>query len=245
MHRFFVAPGDLGKDKIIVTGPDVKHITRVLRLGPGEVIELLDGSGMAARARIEAIDRDTIICSRLEVYEPPGEPPVRVTLLQGLPKGEKMELIIQKATELGISEIIPVACRRSVVQLTGEKAGARRERWQRVAMEAAKQCRRPLVPVVRAPENFAAAIASIPGGALFLLPWEDEHTRSLKEILAGDSPLEVFIFIGPEGGFDPEEVEQAVRRGAVTVSLGPRILRTETAGLACLAAVMCRWGDLG
>ena len=156
-----------------------------------------------------------------------------------------MESIIQKATELGVSEIAPVACRRSVVQLGGEKAGARRERWQRVAMEAAKQCRRPLIPMVRAPENFAPAIAGVSGGSLFLLPWESEHTCSLKEVLAGDAPGEIFILIGPEGGFEPEEVLQAVRQGAVAVSLGPRILRTETAGPACLAAVMYRWGDLG
>jgi 16S rRNA (uracil1498-N3)-methyltransferase len=245
MHRFFVDQESFGQDKIIVAGPDVKHISRVLRLGPGEIIELLDGCGQAARAQIESIGRDAVVCSRLEIYEPPGEPPVRVVLLQGLPKGEKMESIIQKATELGVSEIVPVACRRSMVQLGGDRAGARRERWQRVAMEAAKQCRRPLFPIVRTPENFVAAINSVSEGALFLLPWEGEHNCSLKEVLVGGVPGEIFIFIGPEGGFDPEEVRQAVGRGAVAVSLGPRILRTETAGPACLAAVMFRWGDLG
>lgn len=245
MHSFFVSPRVLEKDKILITGPDVKHISRVLRLGEGDVIEILDGRGGAARARIEGVSKDAVTCSRLETYEPSGLPPVRVTILQGLAKGEKMEVIIQKATELGVSGVIPVVCRRSVVQLDQGKVEARLERWRRVALEAAKQCRRPDIPVVGVPVDFAAALQAVPGDVLLLMPWEAENSRHLREVLSGDNKRDVFILIGPEGGFDPGEVDLAVGRGALTVSLGPRILRTETAGPACLAVIMYQWGDLG
>ncbi len=245
MHSFFVSPESFRKDKILITGPDVKHIARVLRMGEGDVIEILDGLGSAARARIDGVAKDAVICSRLEIYKPPGLPPVRVTILQGLPKGEKMEVIIQKATELGISGIIPVGCRRSVVQLKEGKAESRRERWQRIALEAAKQCRRPDIPVVGVPVDFAGALEAVPGDALLLMPWEAENSRGLREVLSRENNRDVFILIGPEGGFEPGEVDMAVKRGALTVTLGPRILRTETAGPACLAVLMYQWGDLG
>lgn len=245
MHRFFVTPEEFRQDQIIITGPDVKHISRVLRLDRGDLVEVLDGLGLAARVRIEQVGKESITCLKEEEYTPPGEPPLKVTLLQGLPKGEKMELIIQKATELGVNAIIPVSCRRSVVQLDEKKAGSRRERWQRVAMEAAKQCRRPVIPGVGAVDDLSRILNAVPQGALLLMPWEDEKSQSFKDMLAGDRPGEIYILIGPEGGFEPEEVSLSRKYGGVPVSLGPRILRTETAGLACLAAIMYRWGDLG
>ncbi|MFZ5595945.1 MAG: 16S rRNA (uracil(1498)-N(3))-methyltransferase [Bacillota bacterium] len=245
MHRFFVEPQQFDADRPVVTGPDVKHMVKVLRLKPGDRVELLDGSGRAALARVESLGRDEVVCSKLSEYKPGGEPPVRVTLVQGLARGEKMDLIIQKCTELGVAEIMPMICSRSVVRLEEGKAAGRQARWQRVALEAAKQCRRPRVPLVHSPRDISRVLEEMPPGAAGLMPWEEERNCPIGELLKGESPGHVYIFIGPEGGFEPAEVEQARSRGVATVSLGPRILRTETAGLICLGLVMHRWGDLG
>lgn len=245
MHRFFVSPEQLKAERPVITGPDVRHAVKVLRLGPGDVVELLDGQGRAARAGIEEAGRDQVVCLRLEEFSPGGEPPVRVTLVQGLAKGEKMDLVIQKSTELGVAEIIPLVARRSVVRLEGGKALERQERWQRIAMEAAKQCRRAVVPPVRPPMNLSLVLQEIPAGTTSFLPWEEQRGQSLGYLLRGDNPGRVYLFIGPEGGFESSEVEEAGLRGVQAVSLGTRILRTETAGLACLSIIMNRWGDLG
>ncbi|MFZ5592299.1 MAG: 16S rRNA (uracil(1498)-N(3))-methyltransferase [Bacillota bacterium] len=245
MHRFFVAPQQLDGPLVHIEGSDAKHISRVLRLGPGDQIMLLDGNGRAARARIVAVHKDTVTCSILEYTAATGEPPLRVILLQALPKGDKLEQIIQKAVELGVHEVWPVQTRRCVVQLAGEKATARQNRWQRVAYEAAKQCRRPAVPQVRMLLAWADALAALPPSTLLILPWEEEAGTGLKSVLNQPVPATVAVAVGPEGGWAPEEVELARRHGARTVSLGPRILRTETAGPAVLAALMFHWGDLG
>ncbi|MHB8917863.1 MAG: 16S rRNA (uracil(1498)-N(3))-methyltransferase [Desulfocucumaceae bacterium] len=245
MHRFFISPDQIEADKPVLRGPEVKHLVKVLRLGAGDVVELLDGSGRGIRARVESVEREEVVFARLEEFTPGGEPPVRVTLVQGLAKGEKMDLVIQKSTEMGVSEIIPLICRRTVVQLDSRKAADRQTRWQRVALESAKQCRRAMVPVVRTPQGLGEVLAAIPGGTACFMPWEEELNRSFRMALSGDNPGRAYIFIGPEGGFEVSEVEEARRRGVVTVTLGPRILRTETAGLACLSIIMHTWGDLG
>lgn len=229
----------------MVRGPDVRHMVKVLRLGPGDTVVLLDGTGRAARARIESAGREEVTLTRLDEFTPGGEPPVKVTLVQGLAKGEKMDLIIHKTTELGVAEIIPLVCRRSVVRLEGHKSSGRQERWQRVAMEAAKQCRRARIPLVRLPQSLGEVLEEITVGTVAFLPWEEEKGRPFGQALAVDRPEGVYIFIGPEGGFEAEEVEEARQRGVVTVTLGPRILRTETAGLVSLALIMNKWGDLG
>lgn len=245
VHRFFVTPQQLDSPLVHIEGGDVRHISRVLRLGPGDEILLLDGCGRAARARIESVHKDVVTCSILEYTAVSGEPPLRVILLQALPKGDKLEQIIQKAVELGVSEVWPVQTGRCVVQLAGEKAAARQSRWQRVACEAAKQCRRPVVPRVKLPLLWEEALTALPAGRLLLLPWEEETGAGLKNVLAGAPPATVVVAVGPEGGWEPREVELARTYGARTVSLGPRILRTETAGPAVLAALMFYWGDLG
>ncbi|MFZ5631218.1 MAG: 16S rRNA (uracil(1498)-N(3))-methyltransferase [Bacillota bacterium] len=245
MRRFFISPEQFEADKPVIRGPDVKHMVKVLRLKPGDMVELLDGTGRAARARIDSAGSVEVVCTRLEEVIPGGEPPVKVTLVQGLAKGEKMDLVIQKSTELGVAEIIPLICRRSVVRLEDKRAAGRQERWQRVAVEAAKQCRRARLPVVRSAQGLDEVLDGMPVGTAAFLPWEEERDRSFGQLLQGENPGRVYIFIGPEGGFEKSEVEGARRRGVVTVTLGPRILRTETAGLACLALIMHRWGDLG
>ncbi len=245
-RRFFVSPSVWGQEEIPITGPDVKHIVKVLRLGIGDVLELLDGQGNGMVARIQKIEKEQVLCLCEHSFSPQGQPSLRVTLLQGLAKGEKMEYIIQKATELGVSQVIPLSCHRAVVRLDESKKVAKGQRWQRIAFEAAKQCRRPDVPLVQQPVDFQKAMAALPEDALCLLLWEGEKKQGLKEILlATTAPQEVYVVVGPEGGFTEEEVAWSLAQGALPVSLGPRILRTETAGPACLAILMHCWGDLG
>jgi len=179
--------------------------------------------------------------------EVPGEPALKVILVQGLPKGDKFDLIIEKSTELGVSVILPVRSRRTVVNLEAAKVEKRLARWQRIAQEAAKQYGRAVVPRVEPLRDFAQVVMELSPHGLALIPWEEEKNRSLKEVIAQSKGLTgpVTVFIGPEGGFEEEEVMLARQRGANPVSLGPRILRTETAGVAVLAILMYQLGDLG
>ncbi|MCF8010466.1 MAG: 16S rRNA (uracil(1498)-N(3))-methyltransferase [Clostridiales bacterium] len=246
MARFFISPEQVNSGRINISGPDVRHITKVLRMGPGDIITALDGDGKVYEARIESTTKDKVKCEILAEGQAGGEPPVRVTLVQGLSKGEKMDLVVQKATELGVTSIIPAECKYSVTKLTAKKAADRRDRWQRIAVEASKQCRRSVVPRVVTPMKWAEALEDIPGEAVPLMPYEGETEQDLKGIVQKiKRPLEIFVFIGPEGGIHPEEFEQAHRKGVIPLTLGPRILRTETAGLAALFMVLYEWGDLG
>ncbi len=248
MPRFFVAPEQINNDQVYISGPDVNHINRVLRLGPGDGLLVLDGRGGAYEAVIEKACREQVTCTiKKEVAAGTGIP-VRVTLVQGIPKGDKMDLIIQKGTEIGISRVIPLICRRSVVKLKGDKSLRRLERWRRIALEAAKQCRRADVPEVLEPAGWNRVWEDMPPEAAAFILWEEEKVRTLKEIFRRDRDMvgeEVYVFIGPEGGFTPDEVRTAVAHGMLPVSLGPRILRTETAGLAVLSIILYQWGDLG
>jgi 16S rRNA (uracil1498-N3)-methyltransferase len=246
LARFFVEPKNIKKKQAYISGQDAKHAQKVLRLKEGDLVTILDGTGNQYLASVDDFNRELIICNLLEQQQATGEPPIEITLAQCLPKADKMELVIQKGTELGVTHFIPIKCKRSVVKLDHKKGVERRERWQRVAMEAAKQCRRPLVPVVEEPTEFEKLMKQVPKDALVLLPYENETTQSLKEITSQyPDKKKFYIIIGPEGGFEPEEVEYAQQHGAKSISLGPRILRTETAGLAVISVVMHSYGDLG
>jgi len=245
--RFFVDPAQFRDEKVHISGEDVKHITKVLRLQPGDHITVCDGLGCDFLVEIREMNRDEVTGAILEKGVNPAEPPIGVTLIQGLPKGEKFELIIQKCTELGISRIIPVSMERSVVQLDARKAEARRERWQRVAAEAAKQCQRGRIPQVDKLCNWNDLWDMIPPDSLLIMPWEVEKEQGLKEVLDKQTGKRrnIYLIIGPEGGIAPREAEAVLAKGAFSVTLGPRILRTETAGLAVLAIIMYQLGDLG
>lgn len=250
MARFFVDPKQIEEDRLEVAGPEAKHMLQVLRLGPGDIITVLDGQCNEYQAGIEKVTGARVQCRVMSRAAAGGEPALQVMLVQGLAKGDRMETVIQKATELGVAGIIPAQCSRSVVRLDGRKAVEKQRRWQRVALEAAKQCRRGVVPRVDLPRNWYDVLSDLPPGCPSLLPWEGETACSLHQALAGfprdmTGNTTVYIFIGPEGGFEPAEVEAARARGVVSVSLGPRILRTETAGPALLAVIMYVWGDLG
>ncbi|MHB8171742.1 MAG: 16S rRNA (uracil(1498)-N(3))-methyltransferase [Thermincolia bacterium] len=248
MHRFFINPTHICDKNVYITGEDVKHITKVLRLQAGDNITVSDGEGRDYLVELQELTSTEVTGTILEEGANTAEPPIDVTMVQGLPKGEKMEQIIQKCTELGVNRIIPVAMERSVVQLDAKKAGARRERWQRVAVEAAKQCQRGRIPYIDELCSWKDLWATIAQDDLIIMPWEIEKNHGLQKALNGVKALEkrkIFIIIGPEGGISPGEAEDARGQGALAVSLGPRILRTETAGPAVLAIIMYQLGDLG
>jgi len=248
MARVFVPPTQIKGGQAYITGAEMEHINRVLRLAAGDEVTIIDGLGGVFLARITGKNKDTVFCDITEAGLPDNEPPVKVTLVQGLPKADKMELVVQKGTELGLACLIPLQCERAIVRLDPKKSAQRQERWQRIAMEAAKQCRRAKYPKVEQVMNWQEVLNSVPKQALALLPWEEESGRGIKSLrdkYKASALSEFFVFIGPEGGFTEKEVLRAQDYGVIPVSLGPRILRTETAGLAVLSMLMYEFGDLG
>jgi len=220
-------------------------------LGPGEIIRLCTGNGREFTARIREITNKQVVCEITGEMEIPTEAPIEVTLYQGLPKGDKMDLVIQKSTELGVARIVPVICERTVVKLDEKKAETRLARWQRIAEEAAKQSRRTIIPAVSRQVTFDAALEEVSGTTLAVMPWEEESALGIKHVLTSYSrrkardKSDIAVFIGPEGGFSAEEADMARSKGVLPVSLGPRIMRTETAGLAAITMIMYELGDLG
>ena len=241
MYQFFVEPGQIQGRRIIITGSDVNHIRNVLRLKPGEEIAVSNGTdGREYRCGIESFTEDEVICSLRFVKEDGVELPSRIFLFQGLPKADKMELIVQKAVELGAYEVIPVAARRCVVRLDEKKAASRISRWQGIAEAAAKQSRRGIIPQVHPMMNMREAVAYARTMEVKLIPYElAENMGHTKEVLGAVKPgTDIAVFIGPEGGFEQEEIELATAAGIEPVTLGRRILRTETAGLTVLSWLM-------
>jgi 16S rRNA (uracil1498-N3)-methyltransferase len=239
MLHLFASPDDVEGDLLRITGPEVNHIRNVMRLKPGEEISVsLGEDGREYRYGIEAYEAEAVLCRLRFVKEREVELPVRVLLFQGLPKSDKMDLIVQKAVELGAAEIIPVSMERCVVKLDDGKAEKKVKRWQTIAESAASQSRRGILPQVRMPMTMREAIALAERETqLRVIPYElQEDDGSTKEYLESIQPGQsISIFIGPEGGFTKEEVELAKAAGIRPISLGNRILRTETAGLAMLA----------
>lgn len=242
MHRFFVEKGNIQNagDSINIDGTDVNHIKNVLRLSVGSEILVSDGSGNDYVCCISRISNDSVTADITDVLKNQAELPVRITLFQGMPKADKLELIIQKAVELGATEIVPVITKRSVVKIDDKKADKKLERYNGIAMAAGKQSGRGVVPAVLGFMNFKQAIEYAKTMDMCIIPYEEaEGIQYSKEIISkiyGNKSLG--IFIGPEGGFAKEEVEMAESIGAHTITLGNRILRTETAGLAVLSIIM-------
>ncbi len=246
MRRFFVPPSDLAGTTVTVTGDTFRHMARVLRLKVGTRVLLADGEGLERMGVIDKIHKDSILVILQESTASPvtGEGP-RITLFQGLPKGEKMDLIVQKSTELGVSEIVSFIADRTVARLTTEREPVRVDRWQRIAREAARQSGRASVPRVAIAKSLEEALVSCHQSVRLLL-WEEERETRLKEALARFSaPESIALIIGPEGGISPEEASAAFAGGFIPVSLGRRIVRTETASIVMLAIVQFYWGDMG
>lgn len=240
MHHFFVTPQQISGDKIRIEGGDVNHMKNVLRMKLHEKAEISDGESRTYLCEVEAYEEDVAILHILEEMEVDTETASKLYLFQGLPKSDKMELIVQKAVELGVYQVIPVAMKRSVVRLDDKKAAKKADRWNSIAESAAKQAGRSRIPEVTMPLSYNEALKMAEELDVTLLPYElaggMEVTREvIRQIKSGQS---VGIFIGPEGGFEPEEVDAAVSMGAKVITLGRRILRTETAGFATLAVLM-------
>ena len=242
MQRFFVEPHQIDEEahQVHITGSDVNHISNVLRMKTGEELWISDGSKYEYRCTIESFEPDEVLLHIVYSQEPEYELPCRIYLFQGLPKADKMELIIQKAVELGAYEIIPVETKRCVVKLDGRKSAKKTARWQQIAESAAKQSKRMLIPNVHEVLTFREALKYAESMDVRLVPYElARGMQETKEILAGIEPGQsVGIFIGPEGGFEEKEIEAAIEGGAKPITLGRRILRTETAGLAILSVLM-------
>lgn len=245
MYHFFVTPAQITEEYATITGQDVNHIRNVLRMRPGEQVGIRDGISRNYVCELEEIGAEEIRARILSVDEDNSELPARLYLFQGLPKSDKMELIIQKAVELGVYEIIPVATRRAVVKLDEKKEASKVKRWNTIAESAAKQSGRMLVPQVTRVMTLREAYAYAAAFDINLIPYElAEGMRDTKEVIGRIRPgMQVGIFIGPEGGFDVEEVEAAVEAGIHPITLGRRILRTETAGLTALSVLMFQLED--
>lgn len=240
MYHFFVTPAQISEEYAVITGQDVNHIRNVLRMKAGEQVGIRDGISRNYICELEEIGTEEIHARILSVDEDDSELPARLYLFQGLPKSDKMELIIQKAVELGAYEIIPVATRRAVVKLDRKKEESKVKRWNTIAESAAKQSGRMLVPEVTGVKTMKEAFAYAASFDINLIPYElAGGMQDTKKIISGVKPgMQVGIFIGPEGGFDVEEVEAAVEAGIHPITLGRRILRTETAGLTALSVLM-------
>lgn len=249
MYRFFVEPHQIHDTSVIITDRDVNHIKNVLRLKPGDEISVSNGiDGREYRCGIEEITDTEVICRLRFIKEDGVELPAKAFLFQGLPKGDKMELIIQKMVELGVYEIIPVEMKRCVVKLDAKKAKAKIARWQSIAEAAAKQNRRAIVPRVHDAMTYSEALEYAKDMDVKLVPYEMEclcdgtsGMDGTRKIIDALCPGErIAIFIGPEGGFDEEEIKKAAMLGMKTITLGRRILRTETAGMTVMAWIMYR-----
>lgn len=244
MHHFFVSPDQVKDGCIRLEGPDVNHMKNALRMKPGEKVLISDGTGKDYICRVKEFEAGSAKAWIEAVNEEGRELPSRIWLFQGLPKSDKMELIIQKAVELGVSCVVPLATKNAVVKLDGKKEAAKRARWQAIADSAAKQSGRSVLPRVMEMMNLREAFDFLEQEkfALRLIPYEHEAgMEGCRQELSCIAPgQEIAVFIGPEGGFDEGEIELALKKGVRPISLGKRILRTETAGLAILSVIMMR-----
>ena len=237
MHRFFAERTD--GDTAMLPPEEENHALRVLRLGVGDECQaLLEGRVYAAAIR----ETSPRVALTLKETLPSLEPSVSVTLYQGIPKGDKMDFITQKCTEAGVCRIVPVEFSRCVARWEGKDAAKKQARYQRIAAEAAKQSGRAAVPDIALPLSFGAMCAQIAQHSLILVPWEEEHGNGIRAKWQGEK--DVAMIIGPEGGISPEEIDRLKAAGAKPVTLGPRIFRTETAGLAALISLLTLSGDM-
>ena len=240
MSRFFVAPDAVGDAAIRITDrEDLHHMIKVLRLKPGDEIEVSDGTAWEYRGVLRLVTAEEAVADIVDKQAFAREPAIQITLFQGMPKQGKMELIIQKAVELGVSRVVPVFTDRSVVTDNG-KMDKKIQRWQKIADEAVKQCRRGKIPEIGEDLTFSQMAEQLKDYDCVLFPYENEEDRSLKAGLRSltSKPKNLAIIIGPEGGFSDREAALLKEKGALRVTLGKTILRTETAGLAAIAMVL-------
>ena len=245
MARFYVPQPRIEKGMLKVEGEEVKHIRKVLRLKEGDEITVFDGLGKEFEGTIVEEGLSSVVIRIKNVYSSKRDSPLEVTLAQSLLKGEKMDYLIQKATELGVKEIVPFLSSRSVPLLEKSKSLKRHHRWERIAIEASKQCGRGVIPKIQSLQDYSEMLPKASPNALRLILWEREGIK-LKEILERSKERKkIFFVIGPEGGFNQGEVDEAKGAGFIPVTLGRRILRAETASLCFLSILQYEKGDIG
>lgn len=249
MPKFFIKESNVSLNQIVITGDDVNHIKNVLRLKQEDTIILSDGCGKDYIVKIDTFESDAIKTTILESKSNNTEPPIEITLFQGIPKSDKMDFIIQKSVELGVKKIVPVMTERTIIRFENHKDKVKKvDRWQKIVLEAAKQCNRGMIPTVEYPVSFNECLELAKEADLGIIPYEKEMENGLKNHLKNhlkNSIHKVAVIIGPEGGFAENEIKNAVNYNIKPVTLGPRILRTETAGITVLSILMYELGDVG
>ncbi len=238
MSRFFVSPESVKGDKIVVAREEAHHISHVMRLVPGDDVVAFDGTGNEYLCRMEASGKNGVELHIEEVrrHDSCGAGP-SVTLVQAIPKKDKMDLIVQKVTELGVACIVPAESERTVVHIDKEKAGSRRERWEKISLAAAKQCGRTVLTKVSDLTKLSSAFELIKEHDLSIIPCLSDKTIPLSKVLPAVPPESILIFIGPEGGFTPSEISLAIEAGAVPVSMGKLVLKSDTAAIVVPAII--------
>ena len=247
MDRFFVDKTNINLENntCVIVGEDVKHISKVLRCKIGEKLEICDKDNSEYICEITDINKEQVDLDIIEKREIKRESDLKVKLYQGLPKSTKMELILQKLTEVGVHEIVLVQTKRSVSKVDDKKEDKKLERWERIIYEAAKQSKRGKIPKLRGILSFKDALEDMKNNDLNIAPYENERTKSIKQAIKGVNINTMGIFVGPEGGFEESEIEAIEEISGKSVSLGPRILRTETASLVASSIVLYELSDLG
>lgn len=247
VHRFLVDPANIKDEEILLEGDDFKHLKQVLRLGPQDTIHVFDGSGIEYVSTIVSINENNALAKIESSYKSDTEPKARVTLFQGIPKGNKMDLIIQKTVELGVYKIVPIITERTVVKINEKDKAKKANRWSKIAKEAAKQCHRAYIPEVLKPIKFGDLSELLKDFDSSFLLYENESKKCLKEVLKCytiNKIEDISIIVGPEGGFTDQEIEIFRKWGHDTVGLGRRILRTETASISALSIIMYELGEM-
>ncbi len=235
-HRFFVSPEQIGETQVVLRGEQARQICYVLRMGAGDEIVVLDNLGWEYGVRLTAVSAQQVSGDILEKRAVTGEPACHITLYQSLMKRDKFEWVLQKGTEVGISRFVPLVTQRSLVQDVDIKP-KKLTRWQKIIIEAAEQAGRGRIPELSPPVYWAAALAQM-DAEVALIPWEGVREPGLRQVLAGQRPSRIAVFIGPEGGFAREEVDTAVAHNVQPITLGPRILRAETAAIVTAALIL-------
>jgi len=244
--RFFVPKQNIRDSRATLGGAELEHMRKVLRFGVGDRVVLFDDEGCEHEGTIASISAGAAEIAIATSSRPERESPLAVTLAQALGKGDKLDLVVEKATELGVAAIVPFVCRRTVPKLERDAAARRGERWRRIALGAAKQSGRTRVPEIHELVDFSTVVQRSSPFDLKILFWENEQGRGLKQLHAGNPPIaSLLLVVGPEGGFTAEEAALATENGFHAVGLGRRILRTETAAVAAVALAQFLWGDLG
>ena len=244
MTRLFMENEEPREGFITLGSDDSRYISQVLRMRPGEELTVVLKDGIEALCEVSDITRDAVTLSVKKTRQNVSEPPFGITLYQSISKGERMELTIQKCVELGVTKIVPVYSARCVVRPDSKKDASRAQRWQKIALEAARQSGRGIIPEVTEPVDVKEALVDAGSADVVLFPWEGERSVTLKQALSdktAEGIRDIAVFIGPEGGYEDAEVEAAKEAGAIPVTIGKRILRTETAGAAVLAMLLYQY----